>query len=195
MKTLLLIFIPFILGAQTDLTTSQLKPSKPSTTPAIEFYLPGMGYTLVLLDPAGSLMLNTGVNPPMLSSVAPQGPAGAQGPAGVQGPQGNTGATGGIGGTGSQGPAGPVGATGPQGPPGVSVNFVDGEIPGGTPNGTLASFTLANTPAGSGGTLHLYRNGLRQKTTLDYTISGNTITFTAVSVPQSGDTLLADYRF
>jgi hypothetical protein len=77
----------------------------------------------------------------------------------------------------------------------VNPTFVDGETPGGTPNGTLVTFTLANPPGGSGSALHLYRNGLRQKAGVDYTISGSTITFLPVSVPQVGDSLLADYRF
>ena len=80
-------------------------------------------------------------------------------------------------------------------PIGATPNFSDGETPVGTPNGTLTAFTLLNAPANSGTTLHLYRNGLRQKAGVDYTISGSTITFLPVSVPQVGDSLLADYRF
>lgn len=72
------------------------------------------------------------------------------------------------------------------------VQAVDGETPAGTLNGTNLIFTLAFQPAAS--SLHLYRNGLRQKLGLDYTLSGNTITFLVAAVPQPGDTLLADYR-
>ena len=74
----------------------------------------------------------------------------------------------------------------------ISQTFVDGETPAGAPNGTLATFTLAGVP---GNSLHLYRNGLRQKVGVDYTLAGNTITFLSVSVPQTGDLILADYRF
>jgi hypothetical protein len=76
----------------------------------------------------------------------------------------------------------------------LNPTFVDAETPGGVPNGTLVTFTLANAPNAST-SLHLYRNGLRQRAGVDYTISGSTITFLPVSVPQAGDSLLADYRF
>jgi hypothetical protein len=144
MKMAVYALLALPLVAQTDLTTAQLRPASPSSTPTIQFYLPGAGFVLVTLGT--SLALNTSVSPPMLSAVAPPLP-----------------------------------------------NFVDAETPGGTPNGTLVTFTLANSPAGS--SLHLYRNGLRQRSGLDYTISGSSITFLAVAVPQLGDLLLADYRF
>lgn len=76
--------------------------------------------------------------------------------------------------------------------------FVDGETPAGAINGTNAVFTLTNTPAAS--SLVLYRNGIRLCSgtcggiLADYSVSGNTITFGAASLPQSGDILLADYR-
>lgn len=69
--------------------------------------------------------------------------------------------------------------------------FIDAETPAGTPDGTTAVFLLAHAPVAA--TLHLYRNGLRQSL-LDYTISGNTITFLDGAIPQLGDILLADYR-
>jgi hypothetical protein len=70
--------------------------------------------------------------------------------------------------------------------------FVDSQVPAGTPNGTLTTFTLAaapNPPA----SLHLYLNGLRQMTPGDATLSGVTITFISL-IPQTGDTILVDYR-
>lgn len=79
--------------------------------------------------------------------------------------------------------------TAPVMPP---VQAVDGETPAGTLDGANLVFTLAFPPAAS--SLHLYRNGLRQKIGLDYILSGNTITFLAAAVPQAGDTLIADYR-
>lgn len=72
-------------------------------------------------------------------------------------------------------------------------NFVDGETPAGAINGSNVTFTLANTPSPTG-SLNLYRNGLAMKAAVDYTISGNTITFLAASTPQNGDVLIAFYR-
>lgn len=86
------------------------------------------------------------------------------------------------------GTAGPCGAAGNTGP-----GFVDGETPAGLINGSNATFTLANIPS-PGPSLALYRNGLLQQQGLDYTLSGNTITFLAGAIPQPGDTLLASYR-
>jgi hypothetical protein len=71
--------------------------------------------------------------------------------------------------------------------------FVDAETPTGAPNGSNVSFTLANAPS-PGGSLTLYRNGLVQSNSIDYTLSGATITFSAGSIPQTGDILQAYYR-
>lgn len=78
---------------------------------------------------------------------------------------------------------------------GTAANFADSEVPSGTINGTNAAFTLANTPTGT--SLHLYKNGVRQSpgASNDYTLATNTITFNAGNIPQTGDALLADYRF
>lgn len=75
----------------------------------------------------------------------------------------------------------------------VTPVFVDGETPGGTVNGANRSFTLANSPSPAM-SLDLYRNGLVQSAGVDYTISGNTITFLQVATPQPGDLLQAFYR-
>lgn len=72
-------------------------------------------------------------------------------------------------------------------------NFVDGETPGGTVNGTNTSFTLANMPSPST-SLAVYRNGLLQSLGVDYTLSGMALTFLTVSTPQSGDIIRAAYR-
>lgn len=76
----------------------------------------------------------------------------------------------------------------------TNANFVDNETPAGTIDGANDTFTLANTPVA--GSEHLYKNGIRQKPggANDYTISGATITFNAGNIPQTGDSLLADYR-
>jgi hypothetical protein len=71
--------------------------------------------------------------------------------------------------------------------------FIDGETPGGAINGSNKSFTLANSPSPAT-SLDLYRNGLVQSVGVDYTISGNTITFLLVATPQPGDLLQAFYR-
>jgi len=75
----------------------------------------------------------------------------------------------------------------------TGVNFVDAETPAGTANGSNAAFPLANTP-NPAGSLAVYRNGLRVALNIDYTLSGSTITFLPVALPQSGDTLAVSYR-
>jgi hypothetical protein len=76
---------------------------------------------------------------------------------------------------------------------GSTINFVDGESPGGVVDGSNVTFTVANAPSPST-SLHLFRNGIVQKLGFDYTFSGVTIVFVAGATPQPGDTILADYR-
>lgn len=71
--------------------------------------------------------------------------------------------------------------------------FADSETPAGLVNGSNTSFTLANPPEPAS-SLQLYRNGLLQRATVDFTLSGNMVTFLAGSVPQTGDILAATYR-
>lgn len=66
------------------------------------------------------------------------------------------------------------------------------ETPAGTINGVNASFTLNYSPS-LATSVSLYRNGIRQKLTTDYTLSGRTIAFTSSSIPQTGDLIVADY--
>jgi hypothetical protein len=75
----------------------------------------------------------------------------------------------------------------------TSPAFIDGEVPAGTVNGANVAFTLTNAPDPAG-SLAVFRNGILQKLTLDYTISGTAITFASAATPQAGDTLLASYR-
>jgi len=82
------------------------------------------------------------------------------------------------------------GTTGPCG--GVSSQFFDAEVPGGTMDGNNTAFTLLNPPSGS--SLSLYRNGLYQTANFDYTLTGSTIAFAGGAQPQPGDTLIANYR-
>jgi hypothetical protein len=71
--------------------------------------------------------------------------------------------------------------------------FIDDETPAGALNSSNTSFTLAQTPAPAI-SLSLYRNGLLQTPGIDFTLSGNIVTFQAVSIPKSSDTLAAFYR-
>lgn len=71
--------------------------------------------------------------------------------------------------------------------------FVTGEVPSGTIDGSNTVFSLANSPIV--GSVALMTNGLRQEEGVDYTIDGADITFEMGSIPQTGDTLLADYRY
>ena len=73
------------------------------------------------------------------------------------------------------------------------VGFVDAEVPSGAINGSNATFTLSQIPTPAAA-VSVYRNGLRLASSVDYNISGNTITFISSFVPQSGDLLLCSYR-
>jgi hypothetical protein len=75
----------------------------------------------------------------------------------------------------------------------ASVAFADGEVPGGSINGSNLAFTLVNSP-NPAASLALYRNGVLERATLDYTLSGSTVTFATASTPQTGDTLACFYR-
>ena len=80
-------------------------------------------------------------------------------------------------------------------------NYSDAETPAGTINGTNATFTLVAAPSPAASLL-LLRNGLVQKSGVDYTLSGSTITFASGAIPQAPtiggvvtpDILLAYYR-
>jgi hypothetical protein len=88
---------------------------------------------------------------------------------------------------GSSGPCGGAGG-------GVGSSFADAETPVGAVNGANTAFSLASAPSPAG-SLELYRNGLLMRQGADYQISGNAVTFFLASVPQSGDLLVASYRF
>jgi hypothetical protein len=83
------------------------------------------------------------------------------------------------------------GSSGPCGSPAPS--FVDGDSPSGIVDGANTLFSLSAIPDPVS-SLAVYRNGMLQKSGLDYTIVGRTIHFTAGLAPQPGDTLLASYR-
>ena len=76
-----------------------------------------------------------------------------------------------------------------------TINFADAETPTGTINGVNATFTLANSPSPAGSLL-LFKNGQLMKAAgADYTLTGNSIAFVSGAIPQTGDVLLAQYRF
>jgi hypothetical protein len=76
----------------------------------------------------------------------------------------------------------------------VYPGFSDSEVPSGSINGTNTVFTLAFAPSPAG-SLELYLNGLRQDAGIDFSLSTNVVTFFTASNPQSGDLLLASYRY
>jgi len=88
------------------------------------------------------------------------------------------------------GASGPCGSSGGGG---SAYNFVDGDSPIGTIDGSNAAFTLNGIPDPAS-SLALYRNGVLQKAGFDYTFSSGAIQFLAASTPQPTDVLLASYR-
>ena len=84
-------------------------------------------------------------------------------------------------------------ATYRMGTPPTTYSFVDGEIPAGNTDGVNTSFTLTKAP-NPVASLALYRNGLRLRGNLDYTISGTAVVFQPGLAPQSGDVLVCSYR-
>ena len=64
------------------------------------------------------------------------------------------------------------------------------EVPTGTVNGANTAFTLSATPHSDAG-VSLYINGLIQRQTIDYTISGTAITM--IVAPEVGKDLYAYY--
>jgi hypothetical protein len=87
---------------------------------------------------------------------------------------------------------GSTGACGGGG--GSAPTFSDAEVPSGAVDGVNAAFTLANLPSPPT-SLAVYRNGLLMQTGADYSLNGQTIQFQPASIPASGDTLLATYRW
>lgn len=75
--------------------------------------------------------------------------------------------------------------------------FVANEAPTGSINGSNTSFTLAHTPVSSDSVskINLFLDGvmLVPGSGNDYTISGTTITM--ITVPQTGDNLVASYWY
>ena len=76
---------------------------------------------------------------------------------------------------------------------GTTASFMDSDSPSGIVDGSNTTFTLSQTPSPST-SLALYRNGILQKVTQDFTIGGSSVAFVTANTPQPGDTLLASYR-
>lgn len=78
-----------------------------------------------------------------------------------------------------------------QGADVTAGEIITNEVPSGDINSSNTIFTLLNTPVT--GTVNVYLNGLLQRpgTGLDYTISGDTITF--AKAPHTGSDLLVSY--
>jgi len=74
----------------------------------------------------------------------------------------------------------------------TAANFITGETPSGTVNGSNVTFTLANSPLA--GSQEVYLNGILLESGAgnDYTISG--VTISMLVTPQTGDKLRATYR-
>ena len=77
---------------------------------------------------------------------------------------------------------------------GNGFRMIWGEVPSGTINSSNDEFTLANEPTSSS-TLMIFKNGICQKLTDDYTINVATITFVAGNIPQTGDNLIVTYQY
>lgn len=77
---------------------------------------------------------------------------------------------------------------------GTIPTFVDQEAVSGTKDGSNPTFTIATAPSPTA-SLHLYLNGILQVYSDDYTLSGSTITMVGDAIPESGDSLVASYRY
>ena len=73
------------------------------------------------------------------------------------------------------------------------VGFIDDQTPSGAVDGSNTVFTLLQPPS-PGSSLAVYRNGMRMKSSLDYSLTGSTLTFVAGYAPQPGDVLQCSYR-
>jgi len=70
--------------------------------------------------------------------------------------------------------------------------LIVGQTPIGSPDGTNSTFTIGGSTVVAA-TVSVYYNGLRQMSGVDYTLSGSSIQFFPVAIPQTGDVLVVDY--
>lgn len=85
------------------------------------------------------------------------------------------------------------GTAGPCGTTPTQIAFVDGETPSGAVDGVNRVFLLGQVPSPAS-SVHFFRNGILQKASVDYTLTGNTVTFEVNATPQTGDVLSVSYR-
>ena len=71
--------------------------------------------------------------------------------------------------------------------------FADQETPIGTINGVNTIFTIGAAPSPLA-SLMIFRNGVLKRQGVDYTVSSATVTFVSGQIPQTGDSLTANYR-
>ncbi len=71
--------------------------------------------------------------------------------------------------------------------------FVDAEMPTGAVDGSNNVFTLSGSPSPSV-SLQVFRNGILQRSGVDYSLTGATVTFLSGAIPQSGDVVQTYYR-
>jgi hypothetical protein len=75
----------------------------------------------------------------------------------------------------------------------LNLRLIYNETPGGTIDGTNVTFTLANPPSPAN-SLKLFLNQGQLVYGVDYTVSTSTITLVN-AIPNTGDTIIADYRY
>ena len=75
-----------------------------------------------------------------------------------------------------------------------AIQFSDAEVPSGTVDGSNGTYSLGAAP-NPVASLQVFRNGILQKLGSDYSLTDSTITFVGTSIPQTGDTLQASYRY
>jgi hypothetical protein len=141
--------------------------------------------------------------------VGPTGAQGDVGPTGAQGDTGPTGAQGDLGPTGDTGPIGPQGDLGPTGPQGdAGPTGADSTVPGPTGpqgysgmllealildtfvgNGNEVNYTLTEAPLDINNTI-VTISGVVQTPQVNYTLSGDILTFTSAPVNNSEITVL-----
>jgi hypothetical protein len=119
-----------------------------------------------------------------LSARPLKGPNFVPGAVAVVNPQGSIDSAEGV-------PSDCVFVSGGSGP--CNTYFTNGEQPSGIINGTNPTFTLSGIPYPPSSLL-LFRNGLLQQQSGDYTVASGTVTFASASIPQPGDILLAYYQ-
>lgn len=75
--------------------------------------------------------------------------------------------------------------------PAAPVTFIENEKPAQSPGNSLV-YMLSKPPAAA--SLKVYRNGLRQRETVDYTLSGQAITFIDYYKDDPAALVTVDYR-